>query len=78
MSAAEELKEAISEDVYNDRFVDVKFICRRLGVSHVTLYAWLKKGAFIHPHHLGGRTTRFLMSELLTWEAERRDVGGAT
>ncbi|HED1792860.1 TPA: AlpA family transcriptional regulator [Citrobacter amalonaticus] len=53
-----------------DRFVDMAFITRLLGVSDKWIYRLIKGGIFPKPIKLG-RSSRWLQSEVEAWLQER-------
>jgi predicted DNA-binding transcriptional regulator AlpA len=64
------------DDFDGDFYVDEKWISRRMGISHTSLWRWQKEGRFPKATRLSPRMCRWLKSELLAWEADRRAEGG--
>ena len=58
--------------VDTDRYVCVKEVATRFGVAVSSIWRWAKEGSFPKPTRLGHGTTRWLESEVLAFEAERR------
>ena len=55
-------------------------VLARLGVSHVTLWRWVKDGHFPKPVKLSPRCTAFREDDVVAWEnsRERPDYASAT
>ena len=52
-------------------------VLARLGVSHVTLWRWVKAGQFPQPVKLSPRCTAFREEDVAAWEASRECVNYA-
>ncbi|WP_313080514.1 MULTISPECIES: AlpA family transcriptional regulator [Enterobacteriaceae] len=61
---------AVKPTLLEDRFVDMAFITRLLGVSDKWIYRLIKGGIFPKPIKLG-RSSRWLQSEVEAWLQER-------
>lgn len=55
-----------------DRYICVKEVAERFGVAVSSIWRWSKDGLFPKPIRLGAGTTRWLESDVLRFEAERR------
>ena len=53
------------------RFLRIREVVERTGLSRSTIYARLGQGGFPRPVSLGGRTVRWIEAELDEWIAER-------
>ena len=49
-------------------------VCKRLGVSRPTIWNWVAAGNFPKPVKLSERATRWRLSDLEKWEADRSSV----
>mgnify|MGYP005995097033 CR=1 FL=1 len=51
-------------------YVSVEQVAVRFGVSKDTIWRWRREGDFPAPVRLGGRTSRWRLSDIETWEAQ--------
>jgi len=58
-----------------DRLITIKEVQSLIGVSHVTIYAWMAKGDFPCGMHLSPQVRRWWRSEVLEWLASRNASG---
>ncbi|MCX2867062.1 AlpA family transcriptional regulator [Kluyvera cryocrescens] len=63
----------VKPTLLEDRFVDMAFITRLLGVSDKWIYRLIKGGIFPKPIKLG-RSSRWLQSEVEAWLQARIDA----
>lgn len=57
----------------NDIFLSIKEVCEFLGISHMTLYRYLKSDPSFPARRVGKRW-KFLKSELLAWTEKRPET----
>lgn len=50
-------------------YLSVDQVASRFGVSKDTIWRWRREGDFPKPVKLGGRTTRWRLSDIEAWEA---------
>ncbi len=50
-------------------YLTVDQVAERLGVSRDTIWRWKRNGTFPKAVKLGGRTTRWRLSDIEAWEA---------
>ncbi|MDN3520019.1 helix-turn-helix domain-containing protein [Halomonas ramblicola] len=55
-------------------FLSAPKVARREDVSVPTIWRWVRQGRFPAPVKLGENCTRWRLSDLERWEAERREV----
>lgn len=51
-------------------YLSVEEVSIRFGVSKDTIWRWRRGGEFPPPVKLGGRTSRWRLSDIEAWEAE--------
>ena len=49
-------------------------LAKHFGVSRATIWRWAENGTFPKPYQLSPQTTRWRLSDVRTWEAERDQV----
>ncbi|MBS0126552.1 helix-turn-helix transcriptional regulator [Thetidibacter halocola] len=54
-----------------DIYLSVKQVATRLGVSADSIWRWKRNGEFPEAVKLGGRTTRWRLTDIEAWEAAR-------
>lgn len=60
----------VAED-FKGEFVGEPFVCKRYGVSRVTVWKWRRKGLLPQPVQLAPHVNRWRLSDLLEWELSR-------
>lgn len=57
----------VMEQIIDERFLTLKEVRARYGISHGTVYGRIKAGEFPAPLKFG-KSSRWRLSELLAWE----------
>lgn len=52
-------------------------VSERVGVSHMTVWRWVKEGTFPKPRSLGPNRIAWLSSDVIDWMTSRPEAGGA-
>jgi prophage regulatory protein len=60
-----------------DRYVNVSFVAERFSCSKQCIWRWVREGHMPRPIKLGCNMTRWLLSDLRAWEAQRREMGNS-
>jgi len=58
-------------EIERDIFVDAEFLAKRYKVKKQTILDWLDQGKICPAWRIGKRVTRWRVSDLETWEAEK-------
>lgn len=61
----------MSENVSSASFLRAPAVCKRLGVSRASIYAWIARGEFPAPVKLGPRLSAWSLAEIEDWERAR-------
>ena len=61
----------------NERFISEREILERYGISHTSLWRWVRDGRFPGDEYLGPNTKRWPLSKLLEWEKEAKTGAAA-
>ena len=62
----------ISITAEKERFISEREIIERYGISHTSLWRWVRDGRFPKGEFLGPNTKRWPLSKLLEWEKEAK------
>ena len=55
---------------YNNLYLSAEEVAARFGVSKDSIWRWRREGDFPRPVKLGGRTTRWRLSDIEEWESQ--------